>query len=185
MMTKTWGRSGMGPKRTLKPRGAKRSAERRRLMMLGAEALAAVELGWRGGQRVRLDARIIRGPGDIAEILRTLIGDEPRETFVAIGLDARLRIRMFRTVAVGGVASVDVHMRDVFAPFMGAGIHAVIVAHNHPSGVAEPSDADRLLSLRMAEVGRLLGMLVLDHLIITRTAAVSLPELGMLDPPLG
>ena len=229
----------MGPKRTLKPRGAKRSAERRRLMMHGAETLAtvelvaciiggpaatkraiavleggglqalaraepahvcraggvrpaeaaavaaAVELGRRVAQRATPYARSIEGPGDVAEFLRASIGDLPRESFVVIGLDVQLRLRMIRTVAVGSLASVHVHPRDVFAPFIGAGIHAVILAHNHPSGGVEPSDADVLLSHRMVAAGRLLGMPVLDHLIVTRTCAVSLAELGMLDPPLG
>ena len=230
----------MGPKRTLKPRGATRGAERRRLMVHGAEALAtvelaaciiggpaatmrasaaleglgglraleraepwqvcraagvrpaeaaalvaAVELGRRVAQHATPYARTIKGPGDVAGLLRTAIGHLPRESLVVIGLDVQLRLRMIRTVAVGALASVHVYPREVFAPCIGAGIHAVILAHNHPSGDGEPSDADVEFSHRMVAAGRLLGMSVLDHVIVTRTGAVSLAELGMLDPLLG
>jgi DNA repair protein RadC len=149
-----------------------------------AALVAAVELGRRVARVATPYARSIKGPGDVAELLRATIGHLPRESFVVLGVDTRQRLRMIRTVAGGSIAGVAVHPRDVFSPFIGAGIRALILAHNHPGGEGEPSDADVVLSHRMAEAGRLLGMPVLDHVIVTRAGAVSLAELGMLEPPI-
>jgi DNA repair protein RadC len=150
-----------------------------------AAIVAAVELGRRIAQLATPYARTIKGPGDVAELLRPSIGHLPRESFIVMGLDTRQRLRMIRTIAVGSLAGVHVHPRDVFAPLIGAGIHAVILAHNHPSGDLEPSDADVMLTHRMGEAGRLLGIPVLDHVIVTRAGAVSMAELGVLEPPIG
>jgi DNA repair protein RadC len=152
-----------------------------------AALVAAVELGRRVAQVASPYARTIKGPNDVAELLRATIGCLPRESFLVVGLDTRQRLRMIRTVAVGSIAGIAVHPRDVFAPFIGAGIHALFLAHNHPSGEDEdePSDADLLLARRMGAAGRLLGVPVVDHVIVTRTRVVSLAELGVLEPPIG
>ena len=143
---------------------------------------AALELGRRVAQLRVPYARAIEGPDDVAEFLRGSIGTSTQEMFLVLGLDVRQRLQMIRTIAMGSLASVQVHPREVFRPLVQAGMHAVILVHNHPSGEAEPSDADVMLTQRMAEVGRLLGIPVLDHLVVTRTSAVSLAELGMLEP---
>ena len=68
-----------------------------------------------------------------------------------LGLDARQRVRLVRTVALGSLSQVDVHPREVFRPLVRAGMHSAIVVHNHPSGDAEPSAADvepRSLAMR-------------------------------------
>jgi DNA repair protein RadC len=150
-----------------------------------AALVAAVELGRRVARVATPYARTIKGPSDVAELLRATIGHLPRESFIVLGLDTRQRLRMVRTVAVGAVAGVVVHPRDVFAPFIGAGIHGLILAHNHPTGDPEPSDADVVLTHRMSAAGRMLGMPVLDHVIVTRAGAVSLAALGVLEPSIG
>jgi DNA repair protein RadC len=91
---------------------------------------------------------------------------------------------MIRTIAMGSLASVQVHPREVFRPLVQAGMHAAILVHNHPSGEPDPSDADVELTHRMGEVGRVLGIPVLDHIVVTRASTVSLAELGLLEPPL-
>lgn len=146
----------------------------------GATAIAAaVELARRLG-RVELPHRTaLRGPDDVARYARTTWGDATQETFVAIGLDARARIRLVRTIAIGSVAHVDVHPREVFRPLVRAGVHSALVVHNHPSGEPEPSQADIELTRRLAEVGRLLGIPLLDHLVVTRARSVSLAALGV------
>lgn len=152
--------------------------------LAGATAIcAALELGRRVAQLQVPYARAIGGPDDVAEFLRASIGASLQETFLVLGLDVRQRLQMIRTIAKGSLASVQVHPREVFRPLVQAGMHAVILVHNHPSGEAEPSEADVSLTLRMAEVGRLLGIPVLDHIVVTRTSAVSLAELGIVDFP--
>jgi DNA repair protein RadC len=76
------------------------------------------------------------------------------------------------------MAQVDVHPRELFRPCIREGIHSVILAHNHPSGDCEPSEADVELTKRMCEVGRLVAIPVLDHLIVTDSEHCSLAALG-------
>ena len=147
----------------------------------GASALcAAFELG-RRAQALRLPyATAVRSPDDVGAYVRALIGDAQQETFVVLGLDARQRVRLVRYIAVGTLAQVEVHPREVFRPLVREGMHSAIVVHNHPSGEAQPSEADLELTTRLAEVGRLVGIPILDHLVVTRTDVVSIASLGLL-----
>ncbi len=147
----------------------------------GATAIsAAFELGRRAAQ-IRLPyASPLRTPNDVSAYVRARIGAAEREEFLVLGLDARQRVRLVRQVAVGSLAQVDVHPREVFRPLVRSGMHSVILVHNHPSGDVEPSDADLELTRRLAEVGRIVGIPVLDHLIVTRTDSISLATLGLL-----
>jgi DNA repair protein RadC len=88
-----------------------------------------------------------------------------------------------RQIAVGSLAQVDVHPREVFRPLVRSGMHSVILVHNHPSGDVEPSDADLELTRRLSDVGRLVGIPVLDHLVVTRTDSISMATLGLLPTP--
>lgn len=111
--------------------------------------------------------------------MKARIGDAERETFLVIGCDARQRVRSVREVAVGGLAQVAVHPREVFRDAIRDGIHSIIVAHNHPSGEPEPSEGDIELTRRIADAGRMLGIPLLDHVIVTRTRACSLAGKGL------
>lgn len=141
---------------------------------------AAFELARRRAQVDVPWVPTLRRPSDVGEYVRALLGDAPQEVFLVLGLDARQRVRLVRKVAIGSLAQVDVHPREVFRPLVRAGMHSVILVHNHPSGEAEPSDADVDLTHRLAEVGRLVGIPVLDHLVVTRSDVVSLAALGLL-----
>lgn len=154
--------------------------------LVGATAIgAAFELGRRVARLPDLYAREIRGPDDVAEYLRAAIGPAPQELFLVLGLDMHKRLQLIRTVAVGSLTDVHVHPREVFRPLVRAGMHSALLVHNHPSGNAEPSDADVLLTHRMVEVGRWLGIPVLDHIVVARTSTVSMAERGLLEPPRG
>jgi DNA repair protein RadC len=141
---------------------------------------AAFELGRRAAQAGLPYASPLRTPSDVSAYVRARIGAEEREEFLVLGLDARQRVRLVRQIAVGSLAQVDVHPREVFRPLVRSGMHSVILVHNHPSGDVEPSDADLELTRRLADVGRLVGIPVLDHLIVTRTDAISMATLGLL-----
>lgn len=147
----------------------------------GAAALcAAFELGRRLEQLSLPQASAVRCPEDVSAFVRATLGPCSQEVFVVLGLDARQRVRMVRTVAVGTLSQVDVHPREVFRPLVRAAMHSAIVVHNHPSGDAEPSTADIELTQRLADVGRLVGIPLLDHLVVTRKDAVSVAALGLL-----
>jgi len=149
--------------------------------LAGAAAVCgALELGRRAGRLTLPHAEMIRRPEDVAAFVQATFGAEEEEHFAVLGLDARQRVRLVRRVAVGTVAQVDVHPREVFRPLLRGAAHSVILVHNHPSGEATPSHADLELTQRLVEVGRLVGIPVLDHLVVTRDAYVSLAELGVL-----
>lgn len=124
----------------------------------------------------------VRAPDAAVAYLRgsTNVADAEREHFGIILLDARQRIRGHHVVAIGSLAGVDVHPREVFAEAMRQRAHSVILFHNHPSGDPEASDADIELTRRLCEVGRVCGIPVIDHVIIAGRAAQSLASLGLI-----
>lgn len=148
-----------------------------------AKIVAIVELSRRFGRVEVSWSSCLRQPADAAGFARAELKGSTQEHFIVLGLDSRQRVRLVRTVGIGSLAQVDVHPREVFRPLIRAGIHAVILVHNHPSGDPEPSEADVELTHRMAEVGRLVGIPVLDHLVVTDGDHCSLAALGLLSAP--
>lgn len=140
---------------------------------------AAFELGRRAASARVPRGRPVRSPQDAEAVLGPHLRDAGRERFVVCGLDARHRVRMVHTVAVGTLAYVDVHPREVFRPLVRAGAFAALVGHNHPSGDPTPSDDDVRLTRRLVEAGRLVGIELVDHLIFGRAVAVSLRQRGL------
>ncbi len=148
-----------------------------------ARLAAAFELGRRAACERAVPPGPITCPADAERILAPLCAARDREHFVACGLDARHRVRLVHTVAVGTLSYVDVHPREVFRPLVRAGAYAAIVAHNHPSGDPTPSDEDVRLTERLCEAGALLGIELLDHLVFAGGRAVSLRASGRVGPP--
>jgi len=103
-----------------------------------------------------------------------------KETFKALYLDGRRRLLHSEVVSIGTLTATLVHPREVFAPAISCGAASLVVAHNHPSGDPTPSHEDRLLTQRLSEAGRLLGLQLDDHLVIGRSGYVSLRQLGIL-----
>jgi len=122
----------------------------------------------------------LRSPANVVRYVRehTDLATSEQERFLVVGLDARQRVLGVYEVARGSLAHVDVHPREVFTPLVRARCHSTILVHNHPSGDADPSDADLHLTNRLCEVGKLVGIPVLDHLIITSNDSTSLTGLG-------
>lgn len=149
--------------------------------MARAGALAAaVELSRRLGLAPLVHGSVIDNPKVLADYVRARVRGASTEQFMVIGLDARHRVGLLRTIAVGSVARVDVHPREIFRPLIRAGMSACVLAHNHPSGTAEPSAADLDLTGRMLGVGDLVGIPVLDHVIVSDFESVSMAESGLL-----
>lgn len=129
---------------------------------------------------VAAPSRLIQSPADACDILRAFIGATDREHFVALLLDTRNRAIGINTVAIGHLNASVVHPREVFKPAILSSAAAVILAHNHPSGDPDPSQEDIALTHRLRQVGELLGIPILDHLILGDSAFVSLKERGCL-----
>ncbi len=139
---------------------------------------ACFELGRRlyrpdGGARALVQAADVHAVARDLELAR-------REHFVAFYLDARNRVLARETISVGSLSASIVHPREVFAPALERRAASIIIVHNHPSGDPEPSDDDLALTRRLVEVGLLLGIEVLDHLVIGHGKYVSLKGRGLM-----
>lgn len=104
-----------------------------------------------------------------------------KECFVMLCLDGRRRICHTEVISVGTLTATLVHPREIFGPALRAeGVSSIVVAHNHPSGDPTPSHEDRLLTERLSQAGRLLGINLDDHLVIGKGCFTSMRRLGLL-----
>ena len=122
----------------------------------------------------------VRGPDDVVALIGRKLLAESREHFVVLLLNARHECVAVETVSIGSLNASIVHPREVFRPAVIRSAASVVVVHNHPSGDPEPSEEDVAITRRLAQVGELLGIGLLDHLIIAARGVVSLREKGLL-----
>jgi len=116
---------------------------------------------------VGIDGRRPLGkPSDAALVLNALLSDQVVEVFGILCLTTKHRFQGYYEVSRGSLDATPVHPRDVFKAAIIANAAAVILAHNHPSGDPLPSSDDRDLTRRLVEVGNLIGVDVLDHIIV-------------------
>lgn len=143
---------------------------------------AAIEIARRVSRPLHAVNPVIDSAAAAAAILKPRLLEKRKEHFIAILLDVRHRLIRVAPIAVGSLSATLVHPRELFKEAIAASAAAVIVAHNHPSGDPQPSEADVTLTARLVEAGRLLGIEVLDHLIIASGGTVSLCESGWRAP---
>ncbi len=144
------------------------------------EIAAAVELGKRVSV-VSAEARpCIHSPQDVANLLMPELRDLKKEVLKSLLLDSKNRVMKILTVSIGILDSSLVHPREVFKDAILASSAALIVAHNHPSGDPTPSAEDKRVTQRLSEVGQIIGIELLDHVVIGDNRWVSLKERGML-----
>src|SRR5262245_30496797 len=103
---------------------------------------------------------------DVASLFRTYLGDTDREHFLVAMLDQKNKVIGIHTVSMGSLTASVVHPRECFKPAILSNAAAIICGHNHPSGDPHPSLEDRTITTRLVEGGKLLGIMVLDHIII-------------------
>ena len=143
----------------------------------GLERLAAAfELGRRVEAECFVWAQPLSSPREVYEFLAPTMRGRMRETFVVILLDGRHRPIGVERVSEGTLTSSLVHPREVFAPALEGRAAAIVLAHNHPSGDAEPSLEDHEVTRRLVRAGKLLGVPVLDHVVLGLGAWTSLRE---------
>jgi DNA repair protein RadC len=141
---------------------------------------AALELGRRylASELHRTDA--LTHPAACADYLRARIGGYPYEVFACVFLDNRHRVIACEELFRGSIDGASVHPREVVRRCLAHNAAAVIFAHNHPSGVAEPSQADRDITRHLQQALKLIEVRVLDHFIIGGGTPLSLAERGWL-----
>lgn len=120
----------------------------------------------------------LTSPEDAVRYVRAHTEHQDRESFVAILLDSRGRVMEMVVVSTGTLSQVDVHPRELFRNAVRMGAHSMIMAHNHPSGDKSPSKADKELTTRMVEVGKVMGIPVLDHIVVASNGATSMAARG-------
>jgi DNA repair protein RadC len=145
-----------------------------------AQLSAAIELARRSlGERLR-EGSALTSPGAVRDYLRLALGGREHEVFVCLWLDAQHRVISFQESFRGTLTQTSVYPREIVKAALAANAAAVIFAHNHPSGVAQPSQADELLTRNLKEALGLVDVKVLDHFIVAGSQALSFAERGLL-----
>lgn len=136
------------------------------------ELLASFELAKR--YLIDSDQPIIDSPERAAEQLSD-IRDKKQEYFVCLTLDGANRLIAKRVITIGTLTSSLVHPREVFADAITDRAASIVVAHNHPSGKLQPSDADIEITNRLKQTGEVLGIQLLDHIVVTKESHSRIP----------
>ena len=139
-----------------------------------AQLKAAFDLGRRIEAAPREGKSAVTSPEDVVKAVAGDLKGKKKEHFLALLLDTRNRLIRTATVSMGSLDSSVVHPREVFKEAIKASAASVIFVHNHPSGDPEPSHDDIELTRRLVEAGKLLGIVVLDHVIVGDGAYLSL-----------
>lgn len=122
----------------------------------------------------------LSSPQLVREYLCLKLGAEPREQFMVLFLDAQNRVIRHEVMFTGTLTQTSVYPREVVKRALELNAAALILAHNHPSGVAEPSQADQLLTTALKQALALVDMRVLDHFIVAGNTTMSFAERGLL-----
>lgn len=131
-------------------------------------------------QRNELARVTIKSPTDTEQYLRNALSGLERERFCIIFLDNRHRIIAFETLFEGTIDGTSVYPREVVKRSLEVNAAAVILAHNHPSGVAEPSQADERITRRLKTALELVDIRILDHIIVGGDKCTSLATRGLM-----
>lgn len=131
-------------------------------------------------QRFRRGARVLGSPAATRDFLQLQLATREHEVFAMLLLDNRHRLIEYRELFRGTIDGASVHPREVVKEALAANAAAVILVHNHPSGVAEPSVADELITGRLREALALIDVRLLDHLLVAGSDVVSLAQRGRL-----
>jgi DNA repair protein RadC len=145
-----------------------------------AQLAAALEIGRRYLRAGLAERAALTSPQAVRDYLALELRGLPREVFACLFLDSQHRVLAFEVLFQGTLDSTSVHPREVVKAALRHNAAAVILAHNHPSGVAEPSAADRHITQRLKESLALVEVRLLDHFIIGGGTPLSFAERGLL-----
>jgi DNA repair protein RadC len=145
-----------------------------------AQLLAVIELGRRALREEVARERLLDSPQKVRDYLRLRIGQLSHEVFSVLFLDAQNRLIRDEELFQGTLTQTSVYPREVVKRALQRNAAAVIFAHNHPSGAAEPSRADELLTRTLREALALVDVRVLDHIIVAGHQTTSFAERGLL-----
>jgi DNA repair protein RadC len=141
-----------------------------------ALVLAAIEYARR---RIKPEGLKITTPSDVLPLIRHF-ADRRQEHFLSITINGANEVLNVRVVSIGLVDRSPVHPREVFADALADRASGIVVAHNHPAGNLEPSEADLYITLQLRKAGEIMGIELLDHIVFNRNAYYSFLEAGKL-----
>lgn len=141
---------------------------------------AVLELGRRHLRETLTRGVALGNPSDTKNYLSAQLRDRPHEIFACLFLDTRHRVIAFEELFRGTIDGASVHPREIVKRALAHNAAALILAHNHPSGVAEPSQSDQRLTRRLREALQLVDIRVIDHLVVGDGQVASFAELGLL-----
>lgn len=138
--------------------------------------VTALELGKRRNLELAMETLVIKSSRSIFEVMQPIIGDLSHEEFWVIYLNNSNKIVSKAQMSKGGITGTLVDVRLLFKQALELSATAVILVHNHPSGMLTPSQADKRLTIKIKNAGTVLDIKVLDHLIITEKAYFSFAD---------
>jgi DNA repair protein RadC len=141
---------------------------------------AALELGRRLADTDLYEKKIVKNTSDAVAILMPRLRDEEKEIFSVIMLNAKGQVLAVEKIAQGSQLSAVVVPREVFQAALMHRAIAIVLSHNHPSGDPQPSGEDKELTQRLVDAGRIMGILVVDHIIIGAGIYYSFSEEGLI-----
>jgi DNA repair protein RadC len=163
---------------------AARPQDLKRIKGLGpakrAEIIAVMELARRAAAQELGQASVFNAPAQLKHYAALHLAPLEHESFSVIYLDTHHRLIELQTLFRGTLAQASVYPREVVKEALARNAAAVVLAHNHPSGVAEPSRADEFLTQTLKSALQLVDVRVLDHLVVGRGEVVSFAERGLL-----
>lgn len=145
-----------------------------------SELIAVMELARRALNRTLSEQPVFNSPQAVKDYLRMNIGALPHEVFAVLFLDAQQKLIACEEMFRGSLTQTSVYPREVVKRALALNAASVILAHNHPSGVLEPSRADELLTQTLKSSLQLVDVRVLDHLVVSTGGALSFAERGLL-----
>ena len=145
-----------------------------------AEIAAVIELARRALVQELQQRPVFDAPKKVKDYLQLQLGGRGFEVFAVMFLDAQNRLLKLEEMFRGTLTQTSVYPREVVKRALDLGANAVILAHNHPSGVAEPSRADEYLTQTLKNALQLIDVRVLDHLVVGQNEVVSFAERGLL-----
>ena len=144
---------------------------------LEAHLIREVRISYRTTRRKRIT---FTQSEQVAAFVRSVLHDNAREHVVALYLDGAHQVSAYALISIGLANFAHVHPREIYQRAIAVGSVALVIAHNHPSGQLEPSQEDRTLTTQLEDAGRILGIRLLDHIIVTDESHTSLRERGLL-----
>ena len=130
--------------------------------------------------RINRDTAVLRNPQDCKDYLCLKLGGEAREVFAVMYLNTRMAVVAFDTPFAGTLTQTSVYPREIAKRALELNAAAVVLSHNHPSGVPTPSGADEALTQTMKSTLALIDVRVLDHIVVAGRQTVSFAERGLL-----